>query len=565
MKNHLDGGDAILEAIRDLKIEYILSSPGTEWSSIWEAMANQIHQGRDGPKFLDCWHETLAVDMACGFTLATGRMQAVLLHAGSGLLQGLMGVHGALIAGVPMLVISGESLTYGEQPDFDPGRQWADNLSIVGGPQRLIEPLVKFACQTASPHTIYESIVRAGEMAQRTPVGPTYLSIPHEIMVAPWSRPDNKRAVPPAPKLVSAPSEIAGAARLIAEADNPVILTEAAGRDAASFEALVALSELVALPVVEKPGAIFANFPNDHPMHQGYDFKPFWNEADLVLVIETRTPWYPPSKRPPKARIVDIDEVPHRPYMAYQSHQADIYLEGDTTSVLVGLTEALKGCKLDHAKIAERRARLAASHDAMAAKRRAQQAVASGKTPIDPIFLCAALSEALPDDTIYLDEVTTHTNLLREHISWNKAQCLFTRQGGLGQGLGLSLGIKLANPKRPVVALMGDGGFLYNPVLQSFGASRDYGLPILVVLFNNRKYAAMQNMHKRMYPDGTAAETGTWFGTTINGPDYVKIIEAFGGYGEKVEDPARLVAALRRGQAAVDTGKTAVLDVILAT
>jgi acetolactate synthase-1/2/3 large subunit len=99
MKNTLDGGDAILEAIRDLGVKYILSSPGTEWSSIWEAMAKQIKQGKDGPTFMDCWHETLAVDIAAGYTLVTGEMQAVLLHAGSGLLQGLMGVHGALMGG----------------------------------------------------------------------------------------------------------------------------------------------------------------------------------------------------------------------------------------------------------------------------------------------------------------------------------------------------------------------------------------------------------------------------------------------------------------------------------
>src|SRR6185437_11697904 len=182
-----------------------------------------------------CWHETLAVDIAAGYTLATGKMQAVLLHARSGLMQGLMGVHGALIAGVPMLVISGESTTYGEQPGFDPGRQWADNLSIVGGPQSLIQPLVKFACQAATPHTIYESIVRAGEMAQRTPVGPTYLSIPHETMMAAWSMPEQQRTVPTAPKLVSAPEDIARAAELIAKARNPVVLTEASGRNADAF------------------------------------------------------------------------------------------------------------------------------------------------------------------------------------------------------------------------------------------------------------------------------------------------------------------------------------------
>ena len=106
--------------------------------------------------------------------------------------------------------------------------------------------------------------------------------------------------------------------------------------------------------------------------------------------------------------------------------------------------------------------------------------------------------------------------------------------------------MKLANPDRPVVTLIGDGGFLYNPVLQSFGASRDYNLPIMVVIFNNKKYAAMQNMHKRMYPEGVAVETGNYLGTHINSPDFVKVIEAFGGYGERVEDPEALPAALRR-------------------
>lgn len=565
MKNALDGGDAILQAIRDLGVKHILSSPGTEWSSIWEAMAKQVQQGQNGPKFMDCWHETLAVDIAAGYTLATGEMQAVLLHAGSGLLQGLMGVHGALIAGVPMLVISGESTTYGEQPDFDPGRQWIDNLSIVGGPQSLIQPLVKYACQTSSPHTIYESIVRAGEMAQRTPVGPTYLSIPHETMVAAWTAPEQRRSVPPAPKLVSAQNDIARVAELIAKAKNPVVMTEGAGRTPEGFDALVALSELMALPVVEKPGATFANFPKDHPMHQGHDFKPYWDTSDLVIVIQTRTPWYPPSDRPPNAVIVDIDDVPHRPYMAYQSHQANIYLEGDTASALRDIARALQGMTLDDSKISERRTKLTASHNALMEKRRARQIAAREKTPIDPVWLCAALSAALPDDTIYIDEVTTHTGLLREHIRWNKPQSLFTRQGGLGQGLGLSLGVKLAKPDRPVVTLIGDGGFLYNPVLQSFGASRDFNLPILVVIFNNKKYAAMQGMHKRMYPDGVAVETGNYLGTFINGPDYVKVIEAFGGYGEKVEDPAALPDALKRAQEAVRGGRTAVLDVVVAT
>ena len=165
MKHAVDGGEAIVEAFRKLEVDYILSSPGTEWAPVWEAMANQIQEGKNGPRLLDCWHETLAVDIAAGYTLATGRMQGVLLHAGSGLLQGAMGIHAAWVASVPMVVISGETTTYGEQPGFDPGAQWINNLSIPGSTTRLVEPVCKFASHSGGRYTVYESVIRSGEMA----------------------------------------------------------------------------------------------------------------------------------------------------------------------------------------------------------------------------------------------------------------------------------------------------------------------------------------------------------------------------------------------------------------
>ena len=82
MKNYLDGGEAILEAFRKLKVDYIMSSPGSEWSPLWEALARQKLDSKPGPAFVESWHETLAVNMATGYTLITGRPQAVLLHAG---------------------------------------------------------------------------------------------------------------------------------------------------------------------------------------------------------------------------------------------------------------------------------------------------------------------------------------------------------------------------------------------------------------------------------------------------------------------------------------------------
>ena len=560
MKKQFDGGEAIVEAFRKLGVEYILSSPGTEWAPVWEAMANQIHRRKEGPKLLDVWHETLAVNMAAGYTMATGRMQGVLLHAGAGLLQGAMGIHGAFVSGVPMVVISGESMTYGEQPEFDPGAQWINNLSIVGGTTALVDSIVKYSSVAGSAYTLYESVIRAGELAQRQPTGPTYLSVSTETLMDAWTPPANPRTVPPAPRVLTAPEDIEKLASQIAKAKHPVVLTEGAGQEVGTYEALVALCEKFALPLVEKPGALFANFPKDHPLYQGTDIKPFWNEMDLAIVVRARAPWYPPSNRPPKAVIAMIDEAPHNSAMVYQSHQADMYLEGNVAQTLRDLADA---AKVDKNALEARRKDLAAAHDALIQKRNAAQAAARKKTPIDPVWVCAALNAVMPKDSIYIDEVTTHTATLRQHLVWNQPQSLFSRQGGLGQGLGLSLGIKLGKPERQVVTLIGDGAFLYNPVLGSLGAARDYKLPTMMVIFNNKKYAAMQGMHQKMYPDGIAAEIDLYHGTHITAPDFIKVAESVGGYGEQVRDPEKLQDALKRGLEANGGGNPAIIDVIV--
>jgi acetolactate synthase I/II/III large subunit len=187
MHNRLDGGEALLEAFRALGIELVISSPGSEWAPVWEALARQKTSAAAGPRYIDVWHETLAIDIAIGYTLYSGRMQAVLVHAGAGLLQGTCGIHGALLAEVPVLVCSAEAITYGERPGVDPGSQWYRNLSIVGGPHGLVNGIVKWANQVGSVETLYEMVKRAGELAQRTPRGPVYLNIPVEVLLDSWS------------------------------------------------------------------------------------------------------------------------------------------------------------------------------------------------------------------------------------------------------------------------------------------------------------------------------------------------------------------------------------------
>jgi acetolactate synthase I/II/III large subunit len=558
----LDGGEAILEAFRRLGIDYVISSPGSEWAPVWEAFARQKVDGLPGPTYIDCWHETLAVDMAIGYSRVTGRLQAVLLHAGAGLLQGMAGVMAAQHAEVPLIVMSGEALTYGEDPDFEPGQQWFANLSVVGGTHRLVEPLVKWSTQATSVHTLYGMVVRAGEMAQRTPAGPTFLNVPIETMLAPWAPKTKVRDVPPAPITRPPDADIERIADLIVAAERPVITTDSIGRTAEGMAALVELAELMGAPVVDGHSCMYANFPKDNPLYIGFDLHTAAKSADLVLLVQNRVPWYPQRSRP-DATVVAIDDSPLKLFMVHQSLQADHYLEGDPASTLRLLSAAIRARKPNVARREERAAGVKRQHDAMVEKLRSAERKVAGAAPIDPIALVAALNDALPDNAVYVDELTVHRNTAQQHLNWNLPQSYFYVNGGLGQGIGLALGVKLAQRDRPVVLMIGDGSFLYNPAMQALGASKENDLPLLIVVFNNTAYEAMRNNHRRYYPEGVAATHDLWLGVHIDGPDYAEFAKPFGLHGERVEDPARLKGALTDALAAVAGGRTAILNVML--
>jgi len=564
MKNYVDGGEAILEAFRKLKIDYILSSPGSEWSPVWEALVRQKLGNRNGPAYIDCWHETLAVNMATGYTLMTGRPQAVLVHAGVGLLQAGMGIHGALQAEVPMVVMSGESHTLGENPELDIEPQWYGGLS-VGGTERFVDNITKWSRQVTSPHTLYETVIRAGEMAQRTPMGPIYLNVALEHMLHDWSPPANDRDVPFAPRVQAHPSEVEKVAGLLLKAKNPIVVAEHAGRDPAAFQALVELADLLAVPVTWGRAANYANFPTDHPLYLGVASYDHLKDADLILLVGGRAPWYPPHVRPGRGKIVAINDNQFKGHMIYQNLHADLYLEGDIAASLQALAQAARAAKVAADAVKKRREKWTAAHDTFVAGLKAEKVKArsgNGKA-IDPLALIATLGEVMPADTIYVDETITHGQTLRQHLPFTAPQTFFRGFGGLGQGIGTALGIKLAARERPVALLVGDGGFLYNPVIQALGASKQHGLPILIVVFNNRKYLAMEKGHIHHYPDGAAESARMHLGSRLDGPDYDALGSHFGFHGERVVEPGKLKAALQTAMQKVQDGSTAILNVLL--
>ncbi|KOU55810.1 thiamine pyrophosphate-binding protein [Streptomyces sp. MMG1533] len=562
-----DGGDALVTAFNAVGADYLFCSSGSEWAPVWESLARRHRDGLPCPEYLDLTHETVAVGMATGYGLVRRRPQGVLLHAAPGLLQGSMAVHGALLAGVPMVVSSSESTTYGDGPGQDPGGQWYRNLSIVGGPHGVARPFTKWSNEAASVHTLPTMITRAAELAWRAPAGPAYLNIPLEILLEEWDGREAKTIVPPG-STHSSPEEVDPVAQMIREARNPVIVTETSGREAGGFEALVAFAEAWNIPVVEPDSAVCGNFPRTHPLHAGSDIGPWMDEADLILLVNCRAPFYPPSRRPSKAQVVVIDEVPQRPHVVYQVLFADKYLEGNVANTLRQLAKRAKAALADEASEAAVAVRRTAQQERHAAE---QAAIAGAETKaeqadgIDPVLVAATLRKLLDGrDGIVVDETITHSRVVKRHVRTDAPDSYFYVQGGLGQGIAVALGVKLAARERPVVLTIGDGAFAYNPVIQSYDASKAYELPLLIVVFNNRVYKSMNLNHRRFYPEGAAAETGEWLGTDLHRlPRLAQFAEPFGMHTETVDAPDALAPALERALKAVSEGTTAVVDVLV--
>lgn len=562
MKNNQDGGEAILEAFRRLNADYVISSPGSEWAPFWEALARQKRDNTDGPTYVDCGHESIAVNMATAYTQITGRLQVVLLHAGAGMMQGAMAVDAAGAMETPLVIMSGEVLGYGEG-DIDPGSQWYRNLSVPGGTQRLIEPMVKWSQQVASIDTLHETIVRAGEMAQRSPKGPTYLCVPMETMLEPWNKPEAPRIVPPAPKLQSLPSDIERVARAIAAAKCPVISVENVGPDQKAFDALIAFAELMAIPVVEGQGAFFGNFPKSHELYLGQKIDPLLADMDLALLVESRAPWYPPSNTPPGAQIISISENPLKEHMVYQTMHAETYLEGDPAATLRLLTDALRICDLDHDLIARRREKWRAAHMAWHSNLDTVESEATTSDIITPPLVMKILRDVLPEESCIVDETIVHQTEIREHLMWDDPRTFFRAPSGLGQGMGYALGVKLALPDRTVALTIGDGSFMYNPVVPGLALADEQNLPLLILVFNNSQYAVMKHFHKRFYPDGAAVSDEDYYGVNIKGPNYEQAAAMVGGYCQRVVDPAELPEAIKAAYASVKSGKLAILNLIM--
>ncbi len=560
----LTGAQTMLRVLAKMGVERIFASPGSEWSPVWEALAEPGVEGM--PVYMSTRHEEIAVGMASGYAKASGKLPAVMIHTTVGALHATMGMRGALHEQVPMVVFAGESIGFGEDEGPDPGAQWGSHLADMGGPAKLVDHTVKWSFGVNTKSILPSTIQRACRLAMAGPRGPVFVSLPMEHLFDTMTK-DVPSDLGVSPLATADSKGIEELADMLAGASRPVIITEDAGRSAKAVECLVGIAELLGCAVVETRSTGALNMPRTHPLHCGYDPKEVLTGSDAIFLLAVIAPWHPASITPSAgAKVAVLDENPLRAELPYYGYQTDLCLTGEIESSLEHLLAALKKRvnKGDSART-RRAEELKAQNDARRKKWREEAEALSKQKPMDTRWVAHEISKVLPSDALVVEETITHRTAVHRYLDNIQPGSFFAGcVGGLGTGLATALGVKAAHPKRPVICLIGDGSFNYDPVPAAFGAAQEHSLPFLIIMFNNQGYLSQKSGIPKYYPQGWAVKTNNFSGLHIVPcPEYSTIVKAFDGYGEKVEEPAEVRKAIERGLKAVAGGQSALIDVRL--
>ncbi len=559
----INGAEALLEILQTQQTDFIFCSPIAAWAPLWEALAKRAETAEvEQPRYMNCRHELLAVGLASGYYKASGKPQVVLLPVGLGVLNGSLGLRAAHHERTPMTVLSPDSQTYGEDPTLDPGLEWPATLVDLNGPVRAAETYLKWGRELKTAGDLEVELRRALYLADLPPRGPTLLSIPFEVLMCPvpLARQDKLEAEP----VMATTHTLARVADLLVASKNPVIITEYGGRTSADVATLTGLAEKLGAAVFETAIPQYHNFPRHHPLHGNGPVEDVLAQVDFVLLAGCNGPWHPPRLTLAEGcKVVVCDEEPMRPRSPYWGYQTDLCVAGDVGLNLGAILKELQQRAIPAS--AERAKRWQAyNSNIRSGWTRGADAVADAPTLQAPT-LFRTLHRELPDDTIIVDEIIAHgPSMLQWLFEIKPRRQIHGFCGGLGTGIPTALGVKLAEPDKLVVCLIGDGAFQYNPIPACFGFSQQYDVPLLIVICNNERYDSQSWNIAKYYPEGAAIRSGNSFGDVIEPtPDYSNLAAAYGGHGERVDAPGQLESAIRRCLGEVKNGRFAVLDVMV--
>ncbi|HXX26548.1 MAG TPA: thiamine pyrophosphate-requiring protein [Pseudolabrys sp.] len=550
--------EAFLRALADHGVDYFFCNPGTDFPPIVEAFSRAKKTNAKVPKPVLVPHENLAVSMAHGAYLMNGRPQAVMVHVNVGTANTINNITNLSRDRVPLILAAGRT-PITEKGSFGSRSRpihWAQEMFDQAG---MLREMVKWDYELRMASQVGDVVSRAVEVSMASPRGPVYLVLPREPLSAPVPEPIGP--LKPRPQAASAhpdPRAIAQLADWIAAAERPLLIVSTLPNDAPAV--VGQLAERAAIPVVvSNPRAMC--LPSSHPMHFGFEPGALLADADLVITIDADAPWIPSLHNPPAGcHVVHIGEDPFFVRYPMRTFPSDLAIQAGAVNSLSALAAALgPRLQMAEARIAARRTRLTERMR----MRRAQLAKDSAPGDrISPEYLSRCISDAVGHDAVIFNEYSLRAaQVEREHPGTFYA---LGPAGGLGWGLGAALGAKLAAPDKFIVATLGDGAYVFANPMVGHWVSGANNLPILTVLFNNSRYAAVRNATLSMFKDGAAGEAdGRFLADLDPAPPYDELARAQGSHAERIEKPADLPDALNRARDVVlNEKRQALLNVI---
>jgi acetolactate synthase-1/2/3 large subunit len=562
-----------LEGLVDLGVDYIFANLGTDHVSLIEEIARWDSEGRKHPEMILCPHEIVAVHMAGGYALATGRGQAVLVHVDAGTANACMAIQNLFRYRLPVMLFAGRA-PYTLHGELTGSRD--TYVHFVQDPfdiASIVRPYVKWEYSLPSGIVVKEALARASAFAQSDPPGPVYMMLPRETLAEQWDDSDMPAYPPARYGSVQAggvePARADAIAQAVMAAENPIALTAYLGRKPRAVAVLDRLARTCGIRVAEF-NSIDLNLSQASPCFAGFDPLPLLEQADLGLLLDSDVPFIPRyAGRVGAIKWIQIDIDPLKSDFPMWGFATDMRIQGDCATVLQQVLDAVEA-RADEAWRKRVAMRIAGWSDAReaAAKRRAGASANKGTSgALNPAFLFATLSAKLSQDDMVLNEAIRNAPILQEHIARTKPRSYVgLAGGGLGFSGGMALGLKLAQPDRRIVQVIGDGGFHFSSPDSVYAVAQQYRIPILTVVLDNGGWQAVKSAVQRVYPKGIAAETDQFQSRLTSGRqgeqrDFSAVARAFGAHGECVTEPDDLAAAIDRCLAALDDGKAAVLHV----
>jgi thiamine pyrophosphate-dependent acetolactate synthase large subunit-like protein len=550
-QKELWGSDAIAAMLRALDVPYLALNPGASFRGLHDSLVNYL--GNERPQMLLCLHEESAVAIAHGYYRASGRMMGVVLHSNVGLMHGTMAIFNAWCDRVPMLILGATGPW-----DAAKRRPWIDWIHTASDQGALVRDYTKWDNQPGSVPAAYEALLRAAQIAQTAPRGPTYVNLDaalQEAKVGPLPAvPDVSRfQVPPA--VLPANDTIQAAAKLLSTARNPAILVGRVSRSEAGWKARIALAEKLQAKVFTdiKTGAAF---PTDHSLHAAppatFPDGKLLRECDVVLSLDwvdtagtLKAAW---GDAPIGAKVirVSVDQHLHRGWsMDYQGlPPADVYMLCEPDVAVPLLVDAVK----------------------------ARPAAVSSRQELPPNTEAKLSIRALADA---FNEVTSGMDicLTKLPLGWNGAYRHFRHPldylgadggGGVGAGPGLTVGAALAlkGNRRMVVGICGDGDFLMG--VTAVWTAAHYKLPCLFIVANNRSFYNDEMHQERVAKERSRPVENKWIGQRIDEPDIdlAMMARAQGAIGiGPVTKVSELKSSLEKAIGEVKQGRVCVVDV----